>query len=122
MTRVRPLLLLAPLALATPAVGQRPIPYGPPHRAEGVYRTGFESSDFDGCWVMFSERGATEFARLAPPSDGRPRFEGRAYQVSWLVRRTPAAAGARFQGYGHLGMSKCQVEVQRVYRVTAVRS
>ena len=119
---MKALLLLAPLVLAVPALAQqRTIPYGPPQRAEGVYRTGFESSDFGGCWVTFSERGATEFARLLPPQGPHPGYRGRALQVSWLIRRTPDTSVAQSQGYGHLGMSKCQVEVQRVFSVDAFK-
>ena len=119
---MKPLLLLvAPLLVAAPASAQpRPIPYGSPQRAEGAYRTGFESSDFQGCWVTFTDRGRAEFDRLRPAIQNRVLHGIGAWQVSWLIRRTPDAT-VRFQGYGHLGMSKCQVEVVRVFRVARLR-
>jgi hypothetical protein len=112
-----PLTAFAAVTLATPASAQPTIPYGPPHRAEGTYRSAFETSSFGDCWVRFTDRGSAEFHRLRPAGEGPGRGRGHSYRVSWLIRRTPDSTGGPWQGYGHLGGSPCQVEVMRVYSV-----
>ncbi|HEX8653828.1 MAG TPA: hypothetical protein VF693_01210 [Allosphingosinicella sp.] len=86
--------------------------YGPEARISGTLIAGFELANFNGCWFTITPKASDDFDRLVPAAD-RPEDRAAArFYLEIIGRRTLGEMPP--EGYGHLGMSSCQIEASRI--------
>ena len=95
-----------------------PQPFGPSRSYSGVYSSSFEQSEFGGCWLSFVPAASKKFFSLVPPET----HWGRRYRIDFTGRSTPRLKSVgRGQGYGHLGMFPCEIEVTEIRSARILR-
>lgn len=82
---------------------------GPQQTFRGRFSIGFERSTFDGCWL---DQGRYWGTFETPPAGSGGAAT---YEIEFVGRRSdmivPPGAQIRFQGFGHVGMYRCQYEL-----------
>lgn len=100
-----------------PSLG-RPL-YGPPEHLSGTYVGGFERSNFEGCWLKFTEEAETDFLRLLPKLGGVQRERPR-LKLKMLGRRSIQPIQTPPARHGHMGAYSCGVEATKILSVEVV--
>jgi hypothetical protein len=101
---------------ARPQVQAPPVPQfasrgapGPQQTFRGRFSIGFERSTFDGCWL--DQRRYWGTFETPPAGSGGVAV----YEIEFVGRRTdmivPPGAELRFQGFGHMGLYRCEYEL-----------
>ena len=114
-------LALAGCATTAPAErdfveGYPGVDYLPAERMAGELMLGFELSLFEGCWFEMTREAAAQLSARAPEWRGRGPYR---YRIEMIARRAPEAEG---RGFGHLGLTPCQVRASRFLSVQRVRT
>ena len=101
-------------ALAPILIAAGPQTFGPERPLSGVYTSSFEQSEFRGCWLSFNPAASKKFFSMVPPET----HWGRRYRLDAVGRSTPRLAKVgRGNGYGHLGMYPCEIQLTEVRSV-----
>jgi hypothetical protein len=91
--------------------------YGPEQRFVGVFREGFETSSFLGCWLDWTDPARNDFVRSTGERGPDDRARAIEYELEIIGRRTIGVPVHMPQyGYGHLSMYPCQILVTSVLR------
>lgn len=108
---------------AHPPVSNQPPPkrplYGPPEHLSGTYVGGWERSNFEGCWLDFTEEAGTDFLRLLPKVEKAQRERLR-LKLNMLGRRSIQPIQTPPARYGHMGAYSCGVEATKILSVEVV--
>lgn len=95
---------------------ERPLPrpeFGAEQRMQGIYQTGFERAEFDGCWFSMTPEAVSTFRRIVSPTTADAPRPGARYRIDVVARRSVDQPGQPNR-YGHMGGWPCEIRAHQL--------